>query len=85
MPPLLAALLMIEFDCDLRIVEAIDLGVEWRRYGDVVMYSRGWFGAVMYSRGWFGGWLGGSSTTDVDRGTCTWPWPGRGLRYSNKD
>ena len=31
MPPLLAALLMIELGCDLRIVRAIDLGMEWRR------------------------------------------------------
>ena len=31
MPPLLAALLMLEFNCDWRIIQAIDLGVEWRR------------------------------------------------------
>jgi hypothetical protein len=30
MPPLLAALLMMELGCDLRIVQAIDLGMEWR-------------------------------------------------------
>jgi hypothetical protein len=29
MPPLLAALLMMELGCDLRIVEAIDLSMEW--------------------------------------------------------
>jgi hypothetical protein len=30
MPPLLAALLMIELGCDIRIVQAIDLNMEWR-------------------------------------------------------
>jgi hypothetical protein len=30
MPPLLAALFMVALGCDLRIVEAIDLGMEWR-------------------------------------------------------
>jgi hypothetical protein len=46
MPPLLAALLMIKLGCDLCIVEAIDLGQEWRRWQP----SR--------ANLWYAGWLG---------------------------
>jgi len=75
MPPLLAALLMIEFSCDLRIVQALDLGVEWRRYDALT--------AKTYSRSWFQGWLG-SLSTDVIRGTYTWPCPFQSRRFSKR-
>jgi len=54
MPPLLAALLMIELGCDLRIIEAIDRGQEWRHWqGDDSRYWR-----AHYSDNWYAGWLG---------------------------
>jgi hypothetical protein len=77
MPPLLAALLMIELGCDLRIVEAIDLGQEWRHWqqsGSAV--DREW-----YAYNWYAGWLG----CRVDNWRCphkgTYLWPGPGRRY----
>jgi hypothetical protein len=74
MPPLLAALLMMEFSCDLRIVQAIDLGCEWRQYDDNDALKR--------SRYWFDGWLGVVSTGELPRGTYLWPWPGHCRHYS---
>lgn len=32
MPPLLAALIMMEFGCDLRIVTAVDINMEWLKF-----------------------------------------------------
>jgi hypothetical protein len=66
MPPLLAALLMMEFDCDLRIIEAIDLGVEWRRYTlDCIDGCTRW---------WYAGCLGREDTPADLVGTYIWPY-----------
>ena len=45
MPPLLAALLMIELHCDMRAIKAIDLNMEWKRntYGILDLYSNSWY------------------------------------------
>jgi hypothetical protein len=66
MPPLLAALFMIEFSCDLRIVQAIDLAAEWRQYEAWERHDD-----------WYAGWLGmiPVSPRQLYRGTYSWPWP----------
>jgi len=73
MPPLLAALLMMEFDCTLDIVEAIDLGVEWRRFWKSSPTSR------EYSKHWYDGLLGGKrknwEVSSVRPGDSTYLWP----------
>jgi len=69
MPPLLAALFMIEFSCDLRIVQAIDLCVEWRQYE---MYTT----CAHPSTNWYAGWLGVAEHDQpyqITRGTYAWP------------
>jgi hypothetical protein len=47
MPPLLAALLMMEFDCDIRIIQAIDLNMEWRFFGSlglpIALWTDSWY------------------------------------------
>ena len=63
MPPLLAALLMIELGCTLNIVEAIDLGVEWRMHDDTYDLSRNWYN----------GGTGCQLGIKLTRGTFTWP------------
>jgi hypothetical protein len=42
MPPLLAALLMMEFGCDFRIVAAIDLNMEWGKYS-YPNFAKNWY------------------------------------------
>jgi hypothetical protein len=69
MPPLLAALLMMEFGCDLRIVQAIDLSVEWRLYAPKPL-------SAQPSNHWYAGWIGvsaGDRPWPVCRGTYAWP------------
>jgi hypothetical protein len=59
MPPLLAALLMIELGCDLRIIQAIDRGMEWRRwqsYWESPMVSNGIY--AHFANYWYDGWTG---------------------------
>jgi len=65
MPPLLAALLMIELGCTLGIVEAIDLGVEWRKW-------RTHYDTHAHSRAWYSGYAGRTSH-HLARGTYAWP------------
>jgi hypothetical protein len=65
MPPLLAALLMVELGCTLSIIEAIDLGVEWR------MYEK----HEHRSLAWYDGFLGRQLGIELTRGTYTWPVP----------
>ena len=82
MPPLLAALLMIELGCDLRIVAAIDLGQEWRRWQPSV--CEGWSSAYCthwnpyWSDGWYAGWLGRcvKNSKALSMGTFLWPTSG---------
>jgi hypothetical protein len=69
MPPLLAALLMMEFGCTLNIVEAIDLGVVWRRFGiNPEVYPS----FVEYSKNWYAGHLG---VNDFRHVGLLWPSP----------
>jgi len=87
MPPLLAALLMIELGCDWRIVEAIDLGQEWRRWqpAPTDCANRAWY--IRYPTSWYAGWLGyppDSRALDpraLQVGTFLWPAPEYGQRY----
>jgi hypothetical protein len=79
MPPLLAALLMIELGCDLRIVQAIDLGFEWRLYVD-----------PRYAQHpcdcWYAGCIGvsqGDCSSRIHRGTYAWPSSVCYKRYAN--
>jgi hypothetical protein len=51
MPPLLAALLMMELSCDIRIVQAIDLSMEWRVLG---------MSTSFWADSWYDGHLGRS-------------------------
>jgi hypothetical protein len=76
MPPLLAALLMIELGCDLRIVEAIDRGQEWRESDK----------CARYADSWYAGWLGHHQTAAEPlprfvAGSFWWPLPRYGQRY----
>ena len=79
MPPLLAALLMMEFDCDVRIIQAIDLGVEWRRC-DVPRKCLPEI-AKPLSDYWYAGHIGISASGVYLIGTYTWPHPNNHLRY----
>jgi len=55
---------MVEFSCDLRIVQAIDLSGEWRKYAD----------ALDRSKYWYAGWIGSAVLTRAPlRGTYSWP------------
>jgi len=67
MPPLM---LMIALDCNLRIVEAIDLGMEWRR-----AWPRRAFSARDCAECWYNNKLGGPSTAERLRGLGTYAWP----------
>jgi len=74
MPPLLAALLMIELGCDLRIVEAVDLGQEWRHWQPSVSgLDYNWYKG--YPCSWYAGWLGSrvDDSKTLCRGTFGWP------------
>jgi len=78
MPPLLAALLMIELSCDLRIVQAVDLNMQWRLYKMNPLYVHPW-------DCWYAGWLGVSESNQpwhIYRGTYAWPRPFRTKRYA---
>jgi len=82
MPPLLAALLMIELGCTLDIVRAIDLCVEWRR-----VWNGRPLGYVEYSNYWYAGQLGTHfARTPASIGQSTYLWPSpvhyRPRRYS---
>ena len=72
MPPLLAALLMLEFQCDWRIVAAIDLNMEWTEHFTYLEFSP--------SMAWYCGHLGGNEHQDL--GTYCWPCTGRGPLYN---
>jgi hypothetical protein len=83
MPPLLAALLMIELGCDLRIVEAIDRGQEWRRW------QISWGSAVdRYANcadTWYAGWLGKRPNQPLHTvGSFLWPSKHWGQRYARR-
>lgn len=70
MPPLLAALLMMEFGCDFRIIKAIDLTEEWRR-PSIVDYE-------VHNEVYYDGWLGYDdkplfSAVGFIEGTYFWP------------
>jgi hypothetical protein len=54
MPPLLAALLMIEMGCSLAIIEAIDLNMEWNPWRADAVY-RPW--CREFSESWYDGRL----------------------------
>jgi len=81
MPPLMAALLMIALDCNLRIVEAIDLGMEWRLdWPDIHRFAaRARRTASDCAEAWYD-LLGGPSTAERLGGLGTYAWPPRGLR-----
>jgi hypothetical protein len=65
MPPLLAALLI---HCDLRIIKAIDLSVEWRQCNVVA--------ADAFSNYWYAGYIGDAYTPlGFLRFIGTYPWP----------
>jgi hypothetical protein len=66
MPPLLAALLMIELGCPVNIVQAIDLNMEWRDYWQINQRK-----AKDAAQCWYDGYLGCES--DVIVGTYLWP------------
>ncbi len=53
MPPLLAAYLMIVFQCDIPIIEAIDLTMEWRLYPERDVFDR----KKRYATRWYDGLL----------------------------
>jgi hypothetical protein len=63
MPPLLAALFLIDFGCDMRIITAIDLAVEWKRFdGDFSRTSVNWYDGSI-----------GFPGKRFDRGSYLWP------------
>jgi len=71
MPPLLAALLMIEFQCNICIIAAIDLNMEWRR---LAPYPR-WI-SISWNEG-----LVGRLPDEPNLMTGTYEWP-VGVGYS---
>jgi hypothetical protein len=78
MPPLMAALLMIALDCDLRIVQAIDLGMEWR----CDWRGLGW-NADTCAAAWYGNMLGNHMPIHIRNiryGVGTYYWPPNDLR-----
>lgn len=82
MPPLLAALLMMEFGCDFRIIEAIDLTEEWRR-AVTDMYTM-----EQNTRFYYDGWLGFDNEgvfteAKIRTGTYIWPRTCHRERFSN--
>jgi hypothetical protein len=75
MPPLLAALFMIALDCDLRIVQAIDLGMEWRLDwpGEMSMYGYR-FSACECAEAWYANKLGlQRPASHLTVGSFGWP------------
>jgi hypothetical protein len=68
MPPLLSAFLMIVLGCDLRIVQAIDLGMEWR-----LCWSPSQLKPDIIALAWYNGFLGSYKDFDDDIGTFLWP------------
>jgi hypothetical protein len=75
---------MMALGCDLRIVEAIDLGMEWR----LDWTARHMFAARDASdcaEAWYDGLLGGPSTAERLGGLGTYSWPpSGGRRYAIK-
>jgi hypothetical protein len=72
MPPELAALLLTSLSCNIKIIEAIDLSMEWRRSSKTT-YPK------IYSNRWYQGALGfvysqkESSSPDFAIGSFWWP------------
>jgi hypothetical protein len=76
MPPLLAALLMMEFGCDLRIIAAIDANMEWRhQFSDIEEFLS------FPTSCWYDGYIGIQSSL-VDSPEYFYKWPDRGGKYS---
>ena len=73
MPPLLAALLMLELGCQLSIIQAIDLSMEWRKF-----YTTN--DQLDYSEMWYAGWLALPEAPAKSPGTLLWPWTGHRRR-----
>jgi hypothetical protein len=80
MPPLLAALFMMALDCDLRIVKAIDLGMEWRRAWP------GGFSARQCAECWYDNKIGhrGPLVQLGKVGTYSWP-PNNRRQFVKRD
>ncbi len=63
MPLRLVMLLMLLFECDLPIIEAIDKNMEWFKFHSVELFARYWYN----------GKLGGPDTGKLHHGTFLWP------------
>ena len=83
MPPLLAALLMMELGCDLRIVEAIDLGMEWRQAWSATDWQEPMHANVC-AEAWYHGRIGCRLPRLPRFGTYGWPRDSYGWAYLYK-
>jgi hypothetical protein len=68
MPPLLAALLMLEFGCTITIVQAIDDNMEWRRD----WAHQEWIRSNYCAKAWYTGYIG-MTCDNLEWGTYLWP------------
>jgi hypothetical protein len=68
MPPLLAALLMMEFGCTIDIVQAIDLNVEWLGHRWDPRWNTRWA-----TDSWYQGYIGMKGQPNA----ATYWWPQR--------
>jgi hypothetical protein len=68
MPPGLAAFLLIVLGCDMRVVQAIDLGMEWR-----ITWSDSQENTRVVADDWYRGWLGIRRRPSSKIGTFVWP------------
>lgn len=67
MPVGLAALLLIVFKADLRIIKAIDMNMEWKKISG---FPRD------FTKGWYEGWIGHRQRkSSFEIGTFIWPYP----------
>jgi hypothetical protein len=69
MPPLMAALLMMEFGCDFRIVQAVDVNMQWRNN-----YMLHYYPLDATSQDWYSGFIG---TQDGTNKMDSFWWPDR--------
>ena len=61
---------MLEFACDLRVIEAIDLGMEWR-----VSWAPNQVPADVVAHSWYSGFLGDHRPYPIARPVGLFIWP----------
>lgn len=84
MPPLLAALFLIEFSCSFQIIQAIDLNMEWRQFPDTCFWpSLSWYRTCIGDENIY---IGNRKVLGL-RGTYFWPnsWAEQSRKYNAKN